>query len=259
MSADKEQKMVIRGRKVGQDQLGLICLNDIHTAAGFSKNRTPHDWMRLITTQQRIEKVIKLNTGKSRNWTKIDMKTTYYTKRGAGGGTFVDARLALDYAEYLNPSLAIEVKEIFLRYKAADPTLADEVLERATDAQNEWAATRAMGRVKRNEFTAILGAHDVKGFGYGNCTNAVYKEVLGGTKKQVMANRGLPVNADLRDVIPKNELVYVMMAETLASERIQDEGPMGNGPCAKATAKSAAFVRQAIEMDRNDRQKGLNI
>jgi hypothetical protein len=54
-------------------------------------------------------------------------------------------------------------------------------------------------------------------------------------------------------------LIFVVMAETLASERIEDENPVGNGPRAKATARSVSFVRQAIEVDRKDRQKNLGV
>lgn len=251
--------LTVRGRKITTDVNGLICLNDIHKAAGFSKNQTPGDWSALNSTSQKAIQVLKLNTGKSGNWTKSEYRSVIYAKRGGGGGTYADPRLALDYAEYLNPKLAIEVKEVFLRYKAADPTLADEVLNRATDEQNEWVATRAMGRVKRNEFTATLDAHEVKGFGYANCTNAVYKEVLGGTKSTLIKQRDLPAKANLRDKLSRDELIFVMMAEALASERIEDENPRGNGPCTKATARSASFVRQAIEMDRKDRQKNLDV
>lgn len=59
--------------------------------------------------------------------------------RGAAGGTFADVRLALAYAEYLNPDLAMEVREIVLRDKAAYPTLADDILQRATPEANEGA------------------------------------------------------------------------------------------------------------------------
>ena len=91
------------------------------------------------------------------------------------------------------------------------------------------------------------------------CTNAVYKEVLGGTKKAVLIERGLPEAAKLRDKMSKDELVYVMMAETIARERIEDENPRGNKPCERASQRSASFVRQAIEMERKDRQRSMNI
>ena len=111
------------------------------------------DWLRLGTTLKLIETVFVRITGKSRNWTKVEIKSVYYTKVGANGGTFVDPRLALAYAEYLNPKLALEVREVFLRHKSGDATLADETLQKSTPEGNEWAAVRALGRAKRRRFT----------------------------------------------------------------------------------------------------------
>lgn len=249
--------LTLRGRKITADANGLICLNDIHKAAGFTKNQTPGDWTALSSTSQKTIQVLKLITGKSGNWTKNEYRSVFYAKRGAAGGTYADPRLALDYAEYLNPKLAIEVKEVFLRYKAADATLADDILDRATDAENEWAATRAFGRVKRFEYTKTLDTHGVEGFGYGNCTNAVYGPLFDATAKKLKQQKNLPKNANLRDAMSNDELVFVMMAETLAKGRIEEEGSQGNGECFTATKRSASYVRQAIEADRNDRQKPL--
>lgn len=57
------QPLVIRGRAIRADENGLICLNDIWSAAGFTKHQRPFDWMRLYTTQARIERV-EANYGK---------------------------------------------------------------------------------------------------------------------------------------------------------------------------------------------------
>ena len=119
MSSGTQNPLVIRGRKIAVDERGRVSLNDIHSAAGFTKNQKPSDWTRLPTTSKLIEEVLKRNTGKSRNWDKSDFRTALYSKPGHGGGNFADARLALSYAEYLNPKLALEVREVFLRYKAA--------------------------------------------------------------------------------------------------------------------------------------------
>ena len=253
-----QEEFFLRNKKIRVDEDGFVSLNDIHKASGFRTQKRPYEWVRSKTTHGVIVALHERITGNSRN-SKFRTSLVLKTASGTNGGSWAHPILAAGYAGYLKPELEVEMREVWLRYRSADPTLADEVLQRATDDQNEWAATRAMSRAKRNQFTVTLKDHDVTGYGYPNCTNAVYKEVLGGTKKQVIYKRGLPAGANLRDVIPKNELVYVMMAETLASERIQDENPRGNGPCAKATAKSAGFVRQAIEADRKDRQKDMNI
>ncbi|MEP2889986.1 KilA-N domain-containing protein [Tateyamaria sp.] len=250
-----QDEFFLRSIKIRVDEGGFVSLNDIHKAAGFSKNKRPAQWQRLPSTNSLIIATYERVVGKSHKG-KVRTSEVY---KATAEGSWANPILAASYAGCLKPELEVEMREVWLRYKSADPTLADEVLQRATDEQNEWAATRALSRAKRNQFTDTLKAHDVTKYGYGNCTNAVYKEVLGGTKKQVIESRNLPAGVNLRDAIPKNELVYVMMAETLASERIQDENPTGNGPCAKATSKSAAFVRRANEGDRKDRQKGMDV
>jgi hypothetical protein len=253
-----EHEFVLRGKKVRVDEAGFVSLNDIHTVAGFSKNRRPIDWQRLPTTSALILALHKRLVGKSHQ-SKFRTSDVYRAASGVNGGTWAHPILAAAYAGYLKPELEVEMREVWLRFKAADATLADEILERATDEENEWAATRAMGRAKRGEFTKTLDAHGVEGFGYATCTDAVYKELFDANAKKLKESRGLSKSAKLRDAMSKDELVYIMMAETLAKGRIKDENPNGNGPCAQSTKRSAYFVRQAIEADKNDRQKPLDL
>jgi KilA-N domain len=252
------EEFKLRGRTVRVDGDGFVCLNDIHHAAGFSTTRRPFDWYQLPTTGPFILAAHARIVGQSKQ-TKIRISDVYRAASATSGGTWAHPIIAASYAGYLKPELEVEMREVWLRFKAADPTLADELLQRATDEQNEWVATRALGRAKRNQFTETLKNHSVTGYGYGNCTNAVYREVLGGTTKDILKARALPEKANLRDQMSKDELVYVMMAETLARERIEDEKPVGNSPCERATRRSASFVRQAIDLDRKDRQKPLDV
>lgn len=248
----------IRGRNITRDADGRLRLNDIHSAAGFSKNQGPADWMRLSTTHKRIERLLELNTGKSRNWAKNDFRAVCYTKRGAGGGTYADPRLALDYAEYLSPKLAIEVKEVFLRYKAGDPALADDVLERATPEENEWAARRAMSRVVRSSYVGELQVRGVdKPFQFGVCTNETYQGLFDLTAKEMRAQRSLKKATNLRDSMSMSELAYIAASEALAVERMGYEESEGFKECKDATSKAAGAIRSAIDSDRANRQKRL--
>jgi hypothetical protein len=132
-----------------------------------------------------IETVFVRITGKSRNWTKVEIKSVYYTKVGANGGNFADPRLALAYAEYLNPKLALEVREVLLRHKSGDATLADETLQKSTPEGNEWAAVRALGRAKRRHFTNVLQGHEVvRPIDFATVTIAVYG-AFGGEQPQL--------------------------------------------------------------------------
>jgi hypothetical protein len=255
---DPSTALAIRGRAVRVDENGLTCLNDIWSAAGFTKNRRPSHWQALVTTNPRIIKVLALITGKSGNYTKEDMQRVMRTRRGADGGTWADIRLALDYAEYLNPALAIEVKEVFLRVKAADPTLADEIMEQNDAAANEWMAKRSMSRAARLGYTATLKDHGVtERFGYAECTNATYRGLFGKTAKQLREAKGLGKNSKLRDALDLKELATVSFAEVLSTDRIEEEDCRGFSECHRATAKVAGAVKTMIDNDKKDRQRRL--
>ena len=257
--ASEPKPLVIRGRAIRADENGLICLNDVWSAAGYTKNRRPADWVRLPTTVARMERVLKLTTGKSHSYEKADILTIYRAKMGKNGGTWVEMRLALDYAEYLNPALAIEVKEVFLRYTAADPTLADDIMERNGAEANEWMAKRSMGRSIRSGYTSTLSNHGVhEPQHYAQCTNATYRGLFGRTAAELKKDKGLPAKgAKLRDAMDLKEIVTVSFAEMMSSERIEDEECRGFIECHTATSKVAGAVRNMIEGDRKDRQKRL--
>jgi hypothetical protein len=251
--------LVIRGRAIRADENGLVCLNDIWRAAGFSTNQRPADWGALPSTLKRIERVLKLITGKSGNYVKADILRVLKTRVGKNGGTWTDIRLALDYAEYLNPALAIEVKEVFLRYKAADPTLADDIMDRASAEANEWMAKRALSRSARLGYTATLNKHGVtERQHYAECTNATYRSLFGKGAKQLKSDKGVPAKGSLRDSMNIQELVTVSFTEVMSSDRIEDTQSYGFIECRNATVKVATAVRCMIEGDRKDRQKRLH-
>lgn len=253
MADPAHQFPVIRGRTITMDDNGFICLNDIWKAAGFRTNQKPTDWKELPSVGALMIAVMESNSEKSgvKNY---NGKSVLYSKAGKGGGTFADIRLALAYAEYLNPKLAIEVKEVFLRYKAADATLADDILERATPEDNEWAGTRALSRSVRSQFTATLKDHGATGRDYPVCTNAIYRGLFDKDAKQLRSAKGLKKSAPLRDKMTTKELVFVMASEALSSERIEEERCRDGRECLQATTKSAGFIRQAIDADRKDRR-----
>lgn len=256
---DPAQALVIRGRSVRFDENGLACLSDIWKAAGFSKHQQPAQWARLPGTRRKMERVLELNVGKSHNYTKEDMHLVYRTRRGADGGTYADVRLALDYAEYLNPKLAIEVKEVFLRFKAGDATLADEVLQRASAEDNEWAAKRALGRSARHSYTGQLQTRGVKeGYEFGLCTNETYIGLFNRTASELKTDRGLKAKgASLRDAMSVSELVKIAFSEVLSVERMEAEDSQGFNQCRMATRVAASSVKRALQDNKRDSQPRL--
>jgi len=127
----------VRGKMIRQDADGLVSLTDIHSAANFSKNKTPFDFQRLGNTRNLIAALHGRSAGKA-----AEFRTSLVWKKISTelGGVYAHPVIALAYAEFLNPTLAIEVREVFLRYKSGDATLADSILEKASSEANEWAA-----------------------------------------------------------------------------------------------------------------------
>ena len=244
----------LRGRAVQIDKLGRVRLNDIHKAGGFTVNQKPTDWIALATTQKLAIKVCEKTSGKSGRFTKSELLSVICSKVGAGGGVWVHPNLALAYAKYLSADLHYEVNEVFLRYKGADPTLADDILQRSTPEANLWAGHRAMGRAERNGLTLILKDHGVTGWGYGRVTNAIYLGLFDANAGKLRKMKGAP-KGPLRDKFETSELAYTAATEHLAGERIVETDCQGNRQCESAAAISSGFMRAAIDADRASRRK----
>lgn len=251
--------LLFKTTRIRVDENGLVCLNDIHRAAGFTKTQRPSEWMVLPNTLRTIEALLQRITRKSGNWEKSDYRLAYRTLTGASGGTWVHENLALDYAAYLSPDLGIEVREVFLRYKKGDTTLVPEI--EANKARREDAArqeVRVMGKRVRRGFTDTLKERGIsQGWEYAQITDVTNQHILGGTAKKIKMERGLPATARLRDHLPIGELAYTAASEALATERIEDGEAHGFSACRKETTVAAVSIKTAIESDRKNRQKKL--
>lgn len=243
--------LVLRGSKIAQAADGLVCLDDIWAAAKSPKGKAPTKWRSVAANRDLQIALYEKLFGKTSRYefSKI-IRQVKDPQR-----TFAHPILAVSYASFLSPKLAIEVKEIWLRYAQGDPTLADEILERSSSAANEWAGTRALARATRKDYTDTLRDHGVKGSGYVECTDAIYKELLGGAAWQIRVQRQLPSRANLRNEMSATELTYVMATESLAKDRIEDEDSRGNFECTVASSRSAYFIKRAINDDIADRKR----
>jgi hypothetical protein len=250
--------IVIRGSRIFEDAHGRICLDDLWRAAKAKESRSPAKWRITRMAQALIielEKKIRISSLKEDK----PFVPSIYAYRGRGStGTFAHPILAAAYASYLSPKLELEVREIWLRYRAGDATLADEILQRASAEENRWAGARAISRSQRVAYTDTLKAHYVTGRGYMDCTEAVYLKLLGGKSFQLRAARGLAPKENVRNNLSIAELSFVMAAEALAAERIEEELRLGNDECVEASSRSASAIREAIEADRKTRQARLS-
>lgn len=243
-------ELTVRGKQIADDGAGFLSLNDMWKLAAEPTSKSPPQWRRLPTSIDLIEATVQ-NMGKSHVKAKSGDGSVIYSKSGKGGGTFAHPVLALAYAEYLEPSLGVEVREVYLRFRGGDPLLADETLQRAGDEANRWTAQRAMSRVLRKEYTATLQDHGVlSGQAMAQCTDGIYRGFLGRTTKQELKIRNLPASASLRDEMNFVDLTGVMLTEALATEDIKEANRQGHSECYQSSKRSGLAVRKVIDEQR---------
>lgn len=151
--------------------------------------------------------------------------------RGKGGSTFAHPQIFLAYAKYLSPQLHMQVNDVYLRAKSGDVTLAEEIFDKASVADQQKHAERVNGKVARMLLTSCLAQHGVHGRGYGDCTNAIYLPVIGTTAAVAREQRGLKVGANVRDAMDAEELARVSLAEIIARKNIENKNMQGNAAC----------------------------
>jgi len=253
---DRQHTLALRGRVIHEDEHGRLRLDDLHEIAGAKETKAPKHWRGNRATKE-LEAELQKKVTASYLLAGAGNVLVIEAARGRGNkGTYAHPVLAAAYAAYLSPKLEIEMREVWLRYRAGDATLADEVLQKASAEANHWAGIRALSRSQRVAFTDTLKAHGVVERGYMNATEATYTHLLGAPSYELRRERGLKPG-NLRDQLNSADLSFIMAAESLASERIQEEERYGNTQCVEATGISALALRKAIEADRRNRQKPL--
>lgn len=229
--------LTIGGTQIRANEAGLVSLTDLFAAAqaeGLADGKQdPRQWKRRDGEQFIGFMTEQLN---------VSERHIYIGTRGKGGGTFAHWQIALAYAKYLSPKLHMQVNEIYARFKAGDVTLADEIAERATPEQQEWLAKRTAAKVSRNQLTSTLAAHGVNGRGFADCTNAIYRPILGGKKSEICAQRGLSKATNLRDVMDMEQLVRTQLSEIVARKNIERFNARGNERCADECTRAALKV-----------------
>ena len=146
-----------------------------------------------------------------------------------------------------------EAAKVFLQFLDASPELATSIIDRATPEDLKKIETRLRGKQVRTSFASTLDEHGVtEGWQFGECTNAIYKPLLGGSAKEVKLERGLVKKDNLRDNLSLSELTEVMFAESLAERKIKQDNLQGFIPCKDASADSAKAVRDLVDKTLND-------
>lgn len=250
-AANDNQQPILRSKALRTNDDGLVCLNDIWAIAGSPHARRPGEWKRTAAAKRITGALSRRIMGDSHR-----SKVPELIKAGLGakGLTFAHVVLAQHFAEFLDDDLAVEVREVFLRYRAGDATLADEILERASVEENRRVAVRAMGRVTRGQFTDVLQDHGVRAPFYAICTDTVYKTVLDKPAAELKRDLAVPKAGSLRDALSTTELAAIALAESFSADRIKAENRHGGPACQQATSTAARNVRAAMDAEARSRR-----
>lgn len=233
--------------RIAHNERGLISLTDMWRAVGEPDDKNPRSWKKT----EGSEFIAHIATELGRPEEDI-LKTL----NGRNGGVWAHWQIALAYAKYLDPAFHSWANQVVReRFEEnEDPELSiTRGRQRAIEAWQrkgkgpEYIQTRLKGIEVRNQFTDALQAHGVVEWGYGECTNSIYKPLFGGDAKEINRQRGLPDKANVREHMSPVELAGTMFAETLAIDKIKREGRQGNKPCASACLATAISVAATIE------------
>lgn len=138
-------EVILRGKLIGTDKHGFLCLTDMWRIAGEPEHRKPNDWLNQLATRDLAAALIaKLNGNKN----------LVATRRGRhGGGTYAHFILALAYAEHLNPELGVEVREIALRVYAGDVSVLDDFKRtHAEKLEEDGQRVTVRDEIRKNNF-----------------------------------------------------------------------------------------------------------
>ncbi len=231
------------GINISKDSKNRPSLTDIWREAGSPAGKEVWRWTETAEAQGFISATCRfLNLAKNE---------VIASKRGKSGGSFGHLQIALEYAQYLDPRLAVLVNEVFIE-RVAEEKNPDLILDRAVDTYKKkgksdgWIGERLKGKASRINFTKTLHSHGVAGIGFKNCTNAIYEPLWGGNASLIRTKKGLNEGANTRESMTEVELAAVGLAELLAKQNIENSGIFGNKKCEAECLRTGKFVAQAV-------------
>lgn len=181
----KERLLEVQGSRINEDAEGNVCLNDLYELAGRPDNLQPGQWRRhkkVEALKAALDDKIVCDTHNSLE--KVKKSTFYVTGRGRSAKTYAHPVLALEYAETLSPDLGIRVKEVFIRYRANDISLANDILDEIAEQvqEDEFRLHNRQEITERNRELAAQGrrAGCASDLDYAELHNAGYRGLYKG-------------------------------------------------------------------------------
>ena len=246
-NSDYALDAILNVRKKGDK----FSLTDLWKLAGSDINKAPAQWAKQNETQGFLTVAARFS--------KCDLKSLLESTKGRHGGSWGVELIALEYAQYLDPALAVLVNKAFLERieEEVNPELAIQrgnARARKVWANvgkgEKWIEARIKGVATRKHFTDTLASHGVERDGYRNCTNAVYIGLYGGSTDVVRHKKHLEKGVSIRDNMDEVELAATQFAEVLALDKIKKQDLRGNAQCEMACTSASKAAANAIMQSR---------
>lgn len=246
--AEAQSDIVLRGTRVTTDDRGNVCLNDLWRLAGAPANGRPTDWHRHKRTEA-LEGALRAKMVEKLHHSGEAIETYYVSGKGRGSRSYAHPVLALDYAELLEPALGVEIREVFLRIKENDVTLALEIVEGMTE-QIEYDDLRVKLRqlVKEHNKMSAGVAKDAGVKNFEAYNGAGLSGLYGGlTKAELLKRKGLPEDTDRLEHAGHEELAANYFKATQAIAKLKRDGIKGQVAANQAHNEVGKAVRETIK------------
>jgi len=242
----------ILGHQVAEDEAGNVCLNDLYQLAGRPENQRPNDWHRGKRAKALEAALNELITENFRNCVERQTTSTFYVVgRGPASRTFAHPVLALDYAEYLSPKIGVKVREVFLRYRAADISLANDILDRIAEQvqEDEWRINNRHEMTVRNrELASQAKKAGCSHFDYAELHNSGYRGLYNGLDAvDIHRLKKLTKSQKILDHMCAAEGAANVFRATQAKIRMEREKPETPGHAFRISREAGERTRQAMK------------
>lgn len=244
-------ELSLRGSRISEDAEGNVCLNDLWQLVGSPPNGRPTDWHRHKRTEA-LEAALQERMVEFLHHSEEAARATFYVAgKGRASKSFAHPVLALDYAELLEPALGVEIREIFLRYRGSDISLANDILDRIHE-QVEEDELRVHNRteitVRNRELAAEGKRAGCTKWDYAELHNSGYRGLYNGLDETgIHALKQLTKNQKILDHMNAAEGAANVFRATQAKIAMQQRNPKTPGEAFKIAHDAGVETCRAMQ------------
>lgn len=145
-----------------------------------------------------------------------------------------------------------QAAKLFVAYLENPAQLASELVERMSGDDTDWLEARLNAKRTRHTFTNELKEFGVVRDGYGRCTNAIYRPILGKDAKTMKLAVAEKTHRPIKSINPRDhmtiqELHDVESAERIAVGQLKRTNAHGNNEAERVVKASAEYTRRLLD------------